>query len=383
MKKILIIQSAVISMLLAVIGMFVYVDIWPSFHDKYFSKKYIDLNVSDSAYVNLCYNRALQMLCNESLGIKIYDDNSFMGKYRRWKDNKVCSSEKELDFYKNYLALGLLEFQGSLNSEITESLQKQTSVEIYTHVTNVINSWLAVELYKKTKDEGQIKTIRKGLDYLYSAMDSDSLIHYWNNNLILVDGLGMYIPFLVSYYQTFGDEKALRLAQLNFDYFMNHGTSGHLPHWFINNNMGIGPNNWGRGISWYILGLLSLSEIEEKYKMEAKVLADNLLKLQSKPFIWNQLVGIEAYSTFDSTATIPILLLINKVYPELVKENLSQIMYNLKSITLEDGTVMAASGDSSMAPYLNRSKGSSEFAQGMLLCFFASLKKYVGNNGNE
>lgn len=373
MKKILIIQSAVISMLFAVIGMFVYVDIWPSFHDKYFSKKYIDSNVSDSAYVGLCYNKTLDMLSNESLDIQIYDDNSFMSRYRRWKYNKNSASDKEHNYYKNYLALGILKCNEPINLEVMESLQRQTAVEKFSHVTHVINSWLAVELYKKTKDEGQIKTIRKGLDYLYSAMDSDSLIHYWNNNLILVDGLGMYIPFLVSYYQTFGDEKALRLAQLNFDYFMNHGTSGHLPHWFINNNMGIGPNNWGRGISWYILGLLSLSEIEEKYKMEAKVLADNLLKLQSKPFIWNQLVGIEAYSTFDSTATIPILLLINKVYPELVKENLSQIMYNLKSITLEDGTVMAASGDSSMAPYLNRSKGSSEFAQGMLLWLLAGL----------
>ena len=149
-----------------------------------------------------------------------------------------------------------------------------------------------------------------------------------------------------------------------------------MPHWFINKNIGIGQNNWGRGISWYILGILALSEVDEKYKTEAKLLADNLLKLQSRPFMWNQLVGIEANSTFDSTATIPILILLNKVYPKLIRDNIKIIMSNLKSITLEDGTVMSASGDSSKAPFLNRSKGCSEFSQGLLLWFIADYKSF-------
>lgn len=376
MKKVILVQSAIIITLLALLGIFIYVDIWPSISQKYFAKQYLDNNISDSAYVDLCYHRALNMMTDDNLKISIYDDNSFIERYRRWKYDNEKSSNKELDFYKNYLALGLLKYQASINRKSEFNFDNIQSIKKYNHVTNTTNSWLALELFHQTKKKKYISEVYGGIDYLYSVMDADSLIHYWNNDLILVDGLGMYIPFLVEYYKTFGDEKALNLAKVNFDYFIKYGICNHLPHWFINKNIGIGQNNWGRGISWYILGILALSEVDEKYKTEAKLLADNLLKLQSRPFMWNQLVGIEANSTFDSTATIPILILLNKVYPQLIRDNIDIIMSNLKSITLEDGTVMSASGDSSKAPFLNRSKGCSEFSQGLLLWFIADYKSF-------
>ena len=61
---------------------------------------------------------------------------------------------------------------------------------------------------------------------------------------------------------------------------------------------------------------------------------------------------------------------------ETLGDNIKIIMSNLKSITLEDGTVMSASGDSSKAPFLNRSKGCSEFSQGLLLWFIADYKSF-------
>ena len=376
MKMVIFVQSAIIITLLALLGIFIYVDIWPSFSQKYFAKQYLNNNISDSAYVDLCYHQALNMMTDDDLEISIYDDNSFVERYRRWKYDNEKSSNEELDFYKNYLALGLLKYQAVFNKKNEFYINTIHKIKKYNHVTNTTSSWLALELYHKTNNKIYISEVHKGIDYLYSAMDADSLIHYWNNDLLLVDGLGMYIPFLVEYYKTFGDKNALNLAKVNFDYFIRYGTCNNLPHWFIKKNIGVGLNNWGRGISWYILGLLALGEVDEKYQAKAKLLADNLLKLQSKPFKWNQFIGIEANSTFDSTATIPILILLNKVYPQLIRDNIEIIMSNLKSITLEDGTVMSASGDSSKAPFLNRSKGCSEFSQGLLLWFFADYMSF-------
>ena len=115
MKKVILVQSAIIITLFALLGIFIYVDIWPSISQKYFAKQYLDNNISDSAYVDLCYHRALNMMTDDNLKISIYDDNSFIERYRRWKYDNEKSSNKELDFYKNYLALGLLKYQASIN----------------------------------------------------------------------------------------------------------------------------------------------------------------------------------------------------------------------------------------------------------------------------
>ena len=85
---------------------------------------------------------------------------------------------------------------------------------------------------------------------------------------ILVDTLGMVCPFLAAYGREFSDVETARLARLQLSCFIgaNVDRDSHLPfHGYrVNGPYRLGLHGWGRGVGWYMLGLVdTLVELAE------------------------------------------------------------------------------------------------------------------------
>lgn len=367
---------------LCIISVFAYFDLSDYVNYKLNPITFLPEDYPIEEYASLLEEAGIQMLKNEQPEMVECDDKSFVFQFSRFKQRDTYDKSWYYNFPKVFLYIGFInKYQGHIPDEVNKLFDKYF-VEAYKKsydlnwVGRVSISYAALRLYETTRDEKYLPLINDGYQSIIQSVAADGLIHYGPKDACLyVDGLGMYIPFLVEYYKYFQDPAALRLAEENFDYYCLHGTSDHLPHWFIKEGIGIGNNGWGRGIGWYAIGLMSLYDYDEKYQTEARSLCDTLLKLQMAPYEWAQVLGHNNH--FDSTSTLPFLLLLHKAYPDRIKNDKEQIVRMLITKTLSDGSLYYASGDSWRPPYLNREYGKSEFSQGLVLWLLSELENQL------
>lgn len=373
----------IISILIIIICFFIYINIVLYFKSVLVKTKFITKNISLSAYKELVEEYGMHMLQNKKIKMIHSDDLSFIGQIKKLK--KTITSTKNSWRYNYPLAflyIGLIQKYANNPNKLsfidllfTKDFIKTYKSKYTLEIGRYGISYAAILLYEKNKNPQYKQLIEESYEYIKESINKDGLIYYFKtgplSKHLYVDGLGMYIPFLVRYYIIFHCEEALKIAQSNFDYFMIYGTNSYLPHYNIKNKIPLGPNNWGRGTGWYILGLLSLYETSLKYKKEAKRLCKLLLSLQSKPFEWAQFIGIN--NKFDSTATLPILLLLKKTYPNYIHKNKDIIYQMLISKTTSKGSIFYASGDTQGVQRFNTLFGESEFAQGLLIYLLSDL----------
>lgn len=122
---------------------------------------------------------------------------------------------------------------------------------------------VALYLYKKTNEDVYKKYADSVYGYLLSQ-DTDYGIVFRagdKGNRILVDTLGMAIPFLTEYGKMFGLEEAVELAERSLEQYVEYGVDDKtgIPAFAFripSPHIKLGCPNWGRGVAWFILGLM-------------------------------------------------------------------------------------------------------------------------------
>lgn len=137
---------------------------------------------------------------------------------------------------------------------------------------------VALFLYEQTH-EPKYKNYADRLWQFLVKRETDYGLPYRDacTNQMLVDTIGMTIPFIIEYATLF--QKSARLAYHIVELFIKYGTDAEtgLPVFsFLTTNphLKCGVSNWGRGCSWYVIGLSYI----DKNKL-SKYCCDSLQKL--------------------------------------------------------------------------------------------------------
>lgn len=199
------------------------------------------------------------------------------------------------------------------------------------------------------------------------------------NHIRFVDTIGLVCPFLVKYGITYKCDEAIDLAEKQirqYSSFINPLTKTP-PHAFnLYHNVPMGVFDWGRGIGWYILGIVECYRILENspfkdfLQQEILTLSESLLKyqLQSGGFA-SAVFNTEMHS--ESSATILFGLLFIECYHITHKQKFydatSKIISQLMRITQRNGAIDMCQGDTKGIGNYSSKYAYMPFAQGFAI----------------
>lgn len=223
------------------------------------------------------------------------------------------------------------------------------------------------------------KCKKPALDYIYTLLKSkigaDGTIMYRvaTQNFRYVDTVGFVCPFLTKYGLEFEQEEAVDLAisQIkNFEKFglLNNKIPCHAYDIHTKNPVGI--FGWGRGVAWFIIGVLEtykqLPDNHQEKKYLQNILSDlakTLKKYQKEngSFSWNIFLTDDRS---DSSATAVFAWLFKEInYNEEAKKALDY----LKSVTRRNGAIDFSQGDTKAIGVYSQNFDILPFTQGFLL----------------
>jgi len=216
-----------------------------------------------------------------------------------------------------------------------------------TQVDCALGGGCAILLYKRTHD-------KKYRDYAYKMFrwlkghDTEYGIIYRGNKdsrFQLNDGYGMYMPFLNMFAQVFSDTTASNLFQKQVEiaslYLMDN-VSGIPVHGFTlkNNHSKVMQCNFGRGVAWFVLGLLDFNTTNASDRCNTLVarLDSTLCKIWESERCFTQFIGQGGER--DLSAELPILYYL--MHKHLIKISDEQLLNY--STMAENGLLYHSSG---------------------------------------
>lgn len=202
-----------------------------------------------------------------------------------------------------------------------------------------------------------------------------------------VDTIGMICPFLVAYAKTYSDDEALRLAKRQIEEYELNG--------FIENSLlpfhgydiitrePIGLIGWGRGLGWYLLGLIDIIDVDNKSLPETKDrirrIADDLARYQKQDGGFGSIIQYK--TTYDSSATAIIGLFYAKCYDLFDSKRDLNIakgcLRKLMSVTRRNGIVDYSQGDTPSLGVYSTRLDEMPFTQGIALRLANILKDEI------
>jgi rhamnogalacturonyl hydrolase YesR len=220
----------------------------------------------------------------------------------------------------------------------------------------------ALNLYKVYGDIKYLKFCHILYDIILESTDDENIILYrQDQSVLLCDVIGMTVPFLIEYATYSGTVEAHNLARIQLEYYIENGVDKetYLPSHGINRDakIKVGPNNWGRGIGWYLLGLSHFHHATGEFKKEYEGLAMTLDKLRLKNRLWSQFPG--SSETFDASASTMFLYCLKPLD--------TNNTYLLNDFISADGYVQQTSGDTYGINNYSKAFGMSDLSQGFLL----------------
>ena len=168
------------------------------------------------------------------------------------------------------------------------------------------------------KTDSKYKAYADNLFKWLKDRDGDYGIIYGNDNSrSIVDALGMVVPFLMKYAQAYHCEEAEKLAYKTIEKYVEYGcdNSTGVPAFSYRTDsphIKMGMTNWGRGISWFCLGLVSIDESRLSTVAFEKVTAFNstIYELWKQERSFSQFVGEN--NKKDLSAELPLLYYLYK-----------------------------------------------------------------------
>lgn len=205
------------------------------------------------------------------------------------------------------------------------------------------------------------------------------------NSVRFVDTLGFVCPFLVLYGNRYHIQEAIDIAEncIN-EYYVFLSQRGLPPHAYnMELDVPLGIYDWGRGVGWYILALLSMESFsltERKAVYEERIirLADNLLVFQNKDGGFSSSLFISSRPS-EGSSTVLCALLLEKAYEltssDCYYSSISRALSALQRITRRSGALDMCQGDTMAIGAYSSHYSVMPFAQGLLLLL---IKKYSG-----
>ena len=221
--------------------------------------------------------------------------------------------------------------------------------------------------------------IKPALDHIYqlilSKIGEEGTVMYRTStkNYRYVDTIGFICPFLTKYGAEFKNEEAINLAILQIKNYVKFGMlENKIPcHAYeINSKFPVGIFGWGRGLAWFLIGLLETyknlpQDHSDKKNLEqiCKEMAFTLTQFQQANggFSWSLLVE---NARIDSSAT--------SVFAWFLKE-MNQIeacekaINYLKTVTQRSGAVDFSQGDTKSMGVYSQKFEILPFTQGFVL----------------
>ena len=187
---------------------------------------------------------------------------------------------------------------------------------------------VAIDLYLDTRDN----KYKQFADLIYQRLDSINkkegmILYNGGRDEQRVDGIGLICPFLFYYASTFNNDHSLELASRTANEYIKWGTDPETgvpsKSYGINTHIKRISPNWGRGVSWYLIGTEMLTEMDSICRGRLLRLDNLLLSNQSRLF--NQYYDEKGLP--DMSSTIPVLYhLISSGYIKMNKNELTQII---------------------------------------------------------
>lgn len=132
---------------------------------------------------------------------------------------------------------------------------------------NVDFGFLGYEILNKFSDKDQVyATMLELKNSILNNMNKDGILLYRKNvsNIAFVDTIGLAIPFLFKFSYIYDDDESYKIAKKNieFYYFNSKKDVSILPSHAIDivNKYQLGSIGWGRGVGWFLLGLIDSYE---------------------------------------------------------------------------------------------------------------------------
>ena len=315
--------------------------------------------------------------------VKMTDNNRLMvidminGKY---KNNNIQS------WQLGGLLLGLCECNDkeakeAINKLIVKLIDKDGNW--VTKPTNVDCGLLSYAILKNSKD---YKKIKPAMDYSIGIIEKniceDGMIAYTSDKNVderYVDTLGFVCPFLQLYSNIYAEEKFSKISLEQINQYNKYGLlhDTYLPNHAYNpkNKLPLGVYGWGRGVAWYVLGLIDtyieIKDSDEKLilKQNIKNIADSYINYQGEDGGFGSILQNER--TYDSSATAVLAYFYSRCYeifenPKYLEVS-NKCLQKIKSVTRITGKVDWCQGDTKDIGVHSQTFDIMPFAQGFTL----------------
>lgn len=315
--------------------------------------------------------------------VKMTDNNRLMvidminGKY---KNNNIQS------WQLGGLLLGLCECNDkeakeAINKLIVKLIDKDGNW--VTKPTNVDCGLLSYAILKNSRD---YKKIKPAMDYSIGIIEKniceDGMIAYTSDKNVderYVDTLGFVCPFLQLYSNIYAEEKFSKISLEQINQYNKYGLlhDTYLPNHAYNpkNKLPLGVYGWGRGVAWYVLGLIDtyieIKDSDEKLilKQNIKNIADSYINYQGEDGGFGSILQNER--TYDSSATAVLAYFYSRCYeifenPKYLEVS-NKCLQKIKSVTRITGKVDWCQGDTKGIGVHSQTFDIMPFAQGFTL----------------
>ena len=206
------------------------------------------------------------------------------------------------------------------------------------------------------------------------------------NNIRFIDTIGLVCPFLVKYGLVYNNKSAIELAEKQireYSSFINPQTKTPPHAYDLTHNVPLGVFDWGRGIGWYILGLVECFRIIDSgdFKDYLNTLiieqSENLIKYQLKSGGFSASI-FSTNSFAESSATVLCGLLFIEMFSitrdSKYKDVVEKIMTHLMRVTQRNGAIDICQGDTHGIGNYSTNFGYMPFVQGFALALIERYK---------
>lgn len=344
---------------------------------KFFPPEYFSINTSDKEVLDKVREATLQlkgikMSMNESKGLP-EDIKAFFGKKRKALGKNF--------FFTSYAMVGLSYYAISENDSMTMDRIREKAnsfIDINEQKLDypIVKTdqapigILLLNLYHWYNDSVYLNAANTLFKSIVSMRESDGKIMYAaGTDYNFVDAVGMYVPFLMEYFNMTKDSLAYRIADYNMRLYyakgVNHESGIPYHGYNIKNGMHLGSANWGRGIGWYLLAAAFCPQINDP------ALNNTLSKIG-----YTQFPGCNDH--FDSSTALMF-----EIYKQSKNKKRKLSLDFIKPHILTSGFVDDCSGDTYGLNSYSRTFSESELCNGLLLMLVSKFDNSQSDNENN
>ncbi len=260
--------------------------------------------------------------------------------------------------------------------------------------SHVDGALLAYTIAKSVEDKESLKpAFDEIIQLIENCEGSEGTIFYRDfiPDIRFVDTIGFICPFLTFYAQTFDAPKYKKLAMEQIRSYMGFGflNGQNIPvHAYdLKKEMPLGVYGWGRGLGWFIIGVVEMyNELHdnspEKKELETIILktANDTLPYQKQDGGFNAMMGVES-SRHDSSITCLAGLLFHSAYTISKEEKFISAAKNciasLMKSTRRNGEIDFCQGDTKGIGLYAKTFDIMPFVQGLTIRLAKEIHKEI------